>query len=323
MPVISYCLIIDDFLFISYQIVVNIQKYADDILAYIIGLIIAADLPQKVAEGINQWCMINKMRLNASKCKTLIVRGKTVAPMPIVQLNNEALEEVDTYKYLGVEINNNIKWDKQWDRVQKQTKTAPYVIKALRKAGHKVDVLVNVYRCIVLSYFTYSAPLLQSASAKYKAEMMSFEKRMLKIIGISQDDARNRHNLATIEETINKTSINLLKRILADATHSLTMRLERTDRVGRSAATFKTNKANKPAYANSFVQLNIRAIRDGCSSLYTANAKTIRTIARVAEREMQASLPCTTKRTVPKIPCPICKKLYAIGAGMNNHSKTH
>jgi len=54
---------------------VEIEKYADDILAYI-TFKSASDLgtiPQQIADGVEKWCAINKMRLNPSKCKVLLV----------------------------------------------------------------------------------------------------------------------------------------------------------------------------------------------------------------------------------------------------------
>ena len=51
----------------------NLQKYANDILAYIIGKLIPNDLRQAIADAISRWCTKNKMRLNISKCKVMMI----------------------------------------------------------------------------------------------------------------------------------------------------------------------------------------------------------------------------------------------------------
>ena len=47
------------------------EKYADDIISYIIGHSVSSTLPQTVVNSVQKWCDDNLMRLNASKCKIL------------------------------------------------------------------------------------------------------------------------------------------------------------------------------------------------------------------------------------------------------------
>ena len=203
------------------------------------------------------------MRLNTKKCKTMANRATDEAPVPKITLDGQELEEVDEYKYLGIVLNNQLKWDKQWDRVKGQIRAAPYVVKALKRHGFRKEVLVNVYRSIALSHVVYSAPLLLSASAKTQTEMSSYEKRMLKIIGTSSEEALTKYSLKSMEETINNTSLNILKRILGDDKHPLTSRLERYKGVTRLAGTFKPPKARTAAYKNSLIPWGLRFIRNG------------------------------------------------------------
>ena len=141
---------------------IELEKYADDILAYIIGNTehIHGSLPQKTIEAINSWCTVNGMRLNTTKCKVMTIgNGTIINPMPSLYLNDHALESVNTYKYLGIEINAQLEWDRQWQLVQRKTSTVPYLIKRLKHLGFRQEILVNVYRSHALSHFAYSASL--------------------------------------------------------------------------------------------------------------------------------------------------------------------
>ena len=229
---------------------VDLQKYADDILTYIIGRTITQDLPQQIVDSISKWCQTNKMRLNTNKCKVMIINKKVSSNLPSVELNNNTLEEVSSYKYLGVELTNTLCWDEQWHRVQKQTSSIPYLIKRLKQLGFREEILVGVYRSLGLSHFTYSAPILSSTSIKTKSEMAQLQNRIFKIIGISPELALTKYNIQTIEELIEKTCTKLLRRILADEIHPLSMKLSKSTR----KSYYKTNKARTAAYSNRFVQ---------------------------------------------------------------------
>ena len=45
---------------------ISFEKYANDIIAYIIGAETCTDLPQRVAIAVEKQCEVNNMRLNVS-----------------------------------------------------------------------------------------------------------------------------------------------------------------------------------------------------------------------------------------------------------------
>ena len=72
------------------------------------------------------------MRLNVKKCKIITLNYTPVQP---IMINGEPLEEVDSYKYLGIELNNKLNWDQQWTRVKSITSSVPFLIKKLKQQG--------------------------------------------------------------------------------------------------------------------------------------------------------------------------------------------
>ena len=46
---------------------VRFEKYADDIICYILGKQVKGQLPQQVVDAVQHWCKDNLMRLNADK----------------------------------------------------------------------------------------------------------------------------------------------------------------------------------------------------------------------------------------------------------------
>ena len=58
----------------------TLEKYADDILTYIIGEH-DPELPQTIVNAVNQWCIDNQMKLNTAKCKVITFTPKNQAPV--------------------------------------------------------------------------------------------------------------------------------------------------------------------------------------------------------------------------------------------------
>ncbi|RYX86065.1 reverse transcriptase family protein [bacterium] len=108
-----------------------IKMFADDTLVYII-----ADSIEEAIQKLNEDLEIlfdilcqNKLKLNVDKTKMLLVSNKNIDKSNVnVFMNGSKLELVSEIKYLGVIIDENLKFDKNID----------YVCK---KIGKKVNVL--------------------------------------------------------------------------------------------------------------------------------------------------------------------------------------
>ena len=254
----------------------KIMKYADDILAYLLGRY-CAQLPQKIAEGVERWCKINKMRLNEDKCKILHIPGQQASPAPIATINGKQLELVNSYKYLGIIINSELDWTEQWEKIQKSTGSVLYLLKRLNTCGFKESILVTIYRSYFLSHISYSSPALLSVSLNTAAEIQKVQSRALKIIGLEEEQALKKYGIVATRDFIANTSINVLKRILSDPTHPLTTKLSRENlRLTRSRFQFEYSRARTEAYNNSIVPWGIRLLRDGREGVYKPIARTLK-----------------------------------------------
>jgi hypothetical protein len=109
-----------------------IIKYADD--TAVLGLLgrepgDTATFERTVTHFINM-CVADNLKLNVTKTKEMIVDFRKQRTHESTIINNEVVERVDTYKYLGVSIQQDLKWSVH---VNKQTKKATQRLYHLRK----------------------------------------------------------------------------------------------------------------------------------------------------------------------------------------------
>ena len=150
------------------------------------------------------------MRLNEGKCKVLYIPDNNIdTALPLVKLSDKPLEIVESYKYLGIDINDKLDWSQHWERIRKRIGPVPYLLKQLKLDGFKEEILVTVYRSHLLSHIGYSAPALLSAPSFAAHEMQGAQSRAFKIIGVSEKDALVKYGIGTVREFIEHTSMKL------------------------------------------------------------------------------------------------------------------
>lgn len=87
-------------------------KYADDITLSTYRTINYYCAPEEV-DSITKWATENKMSINLTKTKELVVRGRSKAPIPTPL---PGIEQVDNIKLLGVTFHHSPNnWDSHFD----------------------------------------------------------------------------------------------------------------------------------------------------------------------------------------------------------------
>ena len=92
----------------------HIMLYVDDTVIYVSAknLLIACSLLKYGRSKLTRWCSINKLSINVKKTKCLIIdlRNDTM-DYPKRHLNGQLLDQVRSYNYLGVSIDDKVEFD--------------------------------------------------------------------------------------------------------------------------------------------------------------------------------------------------------------------
>ena len=65
---------------------------------------------QKLMKVLEKFCMHTKLSVNSSKTKIMLVRSQK-RDQPCIMYNSEPLECVESFKYLGLEVPSNYRWN--------------------------------------------------------------------------------------------------------------------------------------------------------------------------------------------------------------------
>ena len=151
--------VLSAFLFIVYTNALSLSsenckiiKYADDTV--VIGLI--SDNNEKeyksTIDYVSHWCSDNFLNLNASKTKEIVfnMRKNKNSKEPVI-INNTTVALVQSYKYLGVTIQENLKWNEHVEVQEKIANKRMYHVRRLQKQKIDSKIICLFYNSIVSS----------------------------------------------------------------------------------------------------------------------------------------------------------------------------
>ena len=104
------------------------------------------------------WCDDNFLLLNVAKTKELVIdfRKKKNVPITPVKMKGVDIEIVDTYKYLGVTIDNKLAWSYHIDKVYSKTQSRLFFLRKLRSFNVCNRMLRMFYDTIICSVFSFA-----------------------------------------------------------------------------------------------------------------------------------------------------------------------
>ena len=107
--------------------------------------------------GIVSWCDENDLCLNVQKTKEMIVDFRIKKdPLSPLLINGTVVDQVDSFKFLGTHVSNNLSWSVNCQEILKKARQRLFFLRKLRSFGVSKAILVNFYRAIIESVLTFS-----------------------------------------------------------------------------------------------------------------------------------------------------------------------
>ncbi len=134
----------------------SIVKFADDTV--VLGLINNGDEAAYLdeVERLTSWCQDNCLSLNVSKTKELIVdfRKRQQQPYTPLMISGTPVERVSGFKYLGVNISEDLTWTTHIQTQVKKARQRLYHLRQLRKFRVSPAILKTFYSGAIESVLT-------------------------------------------------------------------------------------------------------------------------------------------------------------------------
>ena len=189
-----------------------IVKFADD--TTVVGMIRRGNEAAYRDEvlRLGEWCATNNLALNISKTKELVLdfRRNRAVPAPLY-INGECVEQVETFKFLGVHISANLSWSANTTALVKKAQQRLHFLRVLRREHLDTRLLVTFYRSTIESLLTYAVTTWHSNCTKAdRKRLQRVTNTAQRIIGCP---------LPPIATIYNSRCLTRTRNILRDSTH--------------------------------------------------------------------------------------------------------
>ena len=189
-----------------------IDKYADDtVLTRTILNDNFINYTQEVMSFVDR-CDSNHLVINVTKTTEMVIDFRKQTKVPdLIGIKENDVERVETFKYLGIELDNKLTWKQNTYSIVKKTKPCLHCLRKLRTFNVHNTLLQLFYTSIIRSTLTFGLACWGDNLLKHDRDKLN---RIIKtasmIIGKEQEDIGTIHEYKTLSK---------LKKILNDKTH--------------------------------------------------------------------------------------------------------
>ena len=171
----------------------KIILYADDTAIYF-SHENAAEIQLALREDFNavsEWLELNKLTLNASKTKCMFfgTASMLARASPLVLSHRGCtIEHVSIFKYLGVTLDSELKFDSHLSSLCKKISSRIGVLGRIRRylpLKHRI----MIFNAIILPHFDYASIAWSNTDAKYTDPLLALQRRAARVIlGVSTSE---------------------------------------------------------------------------------------------------------------------------------------
>ena len=222
-------------------------KYSDDtaILALLSDNNSVSDYHNTVTH-FSQWCTHNFLHLNVAKTKEITIG--TPSPQPPTLINNDTVETVDSFKYLGLTLDNKLTFDQHTTDIQKRSHQRLYAIRKLKGLYVAPHLLLLLYQSIVQPILLYcSICFFNMLTVKNRVKLTRVTNIAAKLIGLPTP---------TLSELNVKAISRIASTIAQDNTHPLNCHFT----IMPSGRRYRSLLCRRARYGKSLVPAAIAAL---------------------------------------------------------------
>ena len=172
----------------------NVKLFADDTFLSLDSKNYK-DLRKKVNDemkNISTWLTNNKLTLNISKTKYMIISNKKKPPGNDfhVKFDDVCLEKCSSYKYLGFFLDDKLSWKPHIDYISNKISKMCGIFSKLRYATN-LHLLKSVYYALVASHLQYCNLVWGNAAESLLDPLKKMQNRIVRILSFAPFNCQN------------------------------------------------------------------------------------------------------------------------------------
>ena len=163
----------------------KIKLYADDTVIYHsdVNHDLASIRLQRNLSQFHRWCVENKLTINAKKTKLMIFGTRSrvkSAKNVIITINNELIQTVPSFKYLGVLLDSTLNYN---HHIASVVRTVLHKVTLLSKVKRYLrdESALQIYKSMILPYIDYADVVFANSNVTDIEKLQRLQNRCLKI----------------------------------------------------------------------------------------------------------------------------------------------
>lgn len=161
---------------------VSFRFFADDLVMFSeVKNIEDQKVMNRCLQSVLNWCMQWQMTLNPSKCVSMTITRKRNPLSFVYQLNDSPLEQVSSFKYLGVQISADLRWNRHVDYIYgKAMSKLWYLRRSLKHATSSTKLAA--YKTLVRPTLEYADVIWDPYTSRNISKLEEIQKKALRFI---------------------------------------------------------------------------------------------------------------------------------------------
>ena len=160
---------------------------------------------------VSKWFSVNKLTLNVSKSKFMIIRRgyKKLSNPFVLKFNGKKMDQCATFKYLGIHIDEKLNWKTHVKYLCEKLSKMCGMFAKLRHCCNK-PLLRIIYFALVESHLQYCNIIWGSASEKTLAPLLKLQDKIVRIMCFAQPESSRIEDLYSDLKLLDLNQLNKL-----------------------------------------------------------------------------------------------------------------
>lgn len=164
---------------------------------------IAVDVVNRDLKNISDWLKFNKLKLNTTKTKYMIISNRSIICDKEIKIDDEVIERVKIFKYLGIIIDYQLKFKQNAEYVAKKMARKVNILARLNKQLFYWSK-ISIYTTTILPHIDYCSSILFLLTKSDTVILQKIQNRAMRLILRCKRDVKIEFML----EKLNWLSIN-------------------------------------------------------------------------------------------------------------------